>query len=106
MVRARSLRACSDKQAGLVSRVAGDALDIVSLMPALSRDNPKRGNAALALVMVIGVTLLDSIAAEASVVRHNGRSKERKLYSDRSGFPKGVEAARGAARDGSEHTST
>src|SRR5947209_5166751 len=36
-----------DKQAGLWSRVAGDGLDILTVLPALSRQNPKRGNAAL-----------------------------------------------------------
>jgi hypothetical protein len=40
-------------------RVAGDALDIATLLPYLGPDNPKRGNVAIALAAVAGVTLLD-----------------------------------------------
>ena len=35
-----------DKKAGLWSRVAGDGLDIVTLLTALREDNPKRDNVA------------------------------------------------------------
>jgi hypothetical protein len=87
-----------DKQAGLSSRIAGDALDIATLATAMRPDNPKRQNAALALAMVAGITLLDIIATGASTVRHTSRRGQPRSYSDRSGFPKGVEASRGAAR--------
>src|SRR3954468_20552097 len=40
-----------EKKAGLWSRVAGDALDLATLMVGLRADNPKRGNVAMALVM-------------------------------------------------------
>ena len=40
-------------------RVAGDALDIATLVPYLGPHNPKRGNVAIALAAVAGVTLLD-----------------------------------------------
>lgn len=45
-----------DRQVGLASRIAGDIMDIATLMPALSRHNPQRGNAFLALVAVGTVT--------------------------------------------------
>jgi hypothetical protein len=89
----------TEKQTGLWSRVAGDGLDIATLMTAMRPDNPKRGNVEAALAMVVGVTLLDIAAASAFSVRHGrGRGKARS-FRDRTGFPQGVEAARGAARD-------
>ncbi|WP_105422418.1 MULTISPECIES: hypothetical protein [Neorhizobium] len=87
-----------DKQAGLASRIAGDALDIATLATALRPDNRKRDNAALALAMVAGVTFLDIIATGVSYARHTRRQRQVRNYEDRSGFPKGVEASRGAAR--------
>jgi hypothetical protein len=87
-----------DKQAGLTSRIAGDALDVATLATAMRPDNPKRENAALAFAMVAGITLLDIVATGASSVRHTRRQGQRRSYGDRSGFPKGVEASRGAAR--------
>lgn len=87
-----------DKQAGLASRIAGDALDIATLAPATLPDNPKRDNAALALLMVAGVTFLDIIATGATTVRHTVHRGRARDYSDRSGFPKGLEPSRGAAR--------
>jgi len=47
----------------LWARVAGDALDIVVLVPLTRRENPKSGNARLALGVVLAVTALDLIAA-------------------------------------------
>lgn len=88
-----------DKKAGLYSRVAGDAVDLAVLSTAVTDDNPKRGNAAFALAMVAGVTLLDVAAALGT--RQQARRDEDDIrdYSDRSGFPNGVEAAR---RDGQQ----
>ena len=60
----------TEKQAGLWSRVAGDGLDA-----------------------------LDLAVAQQTTARH-ARSRSRpRLYADRSGFPKGLGAARAAARD-------
>ena len=87
-----------DKHVGLTSRVAGDMLDMATLLPALKADNPKRGNAFLALVAVATVTALDVIALSAFAGVHR-RNRGRTLdYSDRSGLPKGVAASRGLAR--------
>jgi len=83
-----------DKTVGLWSRVAGDGIDIVTLLGGLRRDNPKRANVAAALSLVFGVTLLDFIGAQATAARHTRGKGPRRLYSDRSGFPKGLEATR------------
>ena len=88
-----------DKQAGLWSRVAGDGLDIVTLLTAMRDDNPKRDNVVIALTMVSAVTVLDVIGAKASAMRHARTRGQRRTYRDRSGFPQGVESAKGAARE-------
>jgi hypothetical protein len=87
-----------DKQVGLWSRVAGDVLDIATVLPALSPGNRKRDNAELALVMLLGVTALDILGAQGVSVRHSRQRGRARSYADRSGFPQGVERARGAAR--------
>ena len=87
-----------DKKAGLWSRVGGDAFDIAALSAAM-RDNPKRANVETALWLVVGITLLDIIGAQAVTARHSRRRGQARDYSDRSGFPQGVAQARGAAAD-------
>lgn len=47
------------------ARVAGDAMDLAALAPALSRANPKRRAAFAAFAAVAGVTLLDVLCARA-----------------------------------------
>jgi len=87
----------TEKNVGLWSRVAGDGVDIATLLTALRQDNPKRDNVALALTMVAGVTVLDIAGAQSTSARHTrGRGRHR-LYHHRSGFPKGIAAARGLA---------
>ena len=78
-----------DKDAGLWSRVAGDGLDIVTLLTALRPGNPKRGNVGLALMMVPGITALDVFGAAAVTARHSRRNAPTPNYRDRSGFPRG-----------------
>ncbi|RWY83948.1 hypothetical protein EHI44_21760 [Rhizobium leguminosarum] len=87
-----------DKQTGMASRIAGDALDIATLATAMRPENRNRENAALALAMVAGITLLDIMATGASTVRHTSRRGQGRSYGDRSGFPNGLAASRGAAR--------
>jgi hypothetical protein len=83
-----------DKQVGLWRRVAGDALDVAAVAPAADRANPKRGNARLALAMLVGVAAVDAFAAQAVTSRHGRKSEPARSYPDRSGFPAGVESAR------------
>ena len=85
-------------------RVAGDALDVATLVPALDRRNRQRGNAGLAMAAVLGATALDLICAYAlhrETKEEASRRRPRLVrdYGNRTGFPHGVEAARGAARD-------
>ena len=88
-----------EKDAGLWSRVAGDALDMAALLAAvLRRHNRQRGTAALALLGIAGIGMLDIGAAQAAATRH-ARHGTPRMYSDRSGFPKGLEHARDAAKD-------
>src|SRR3954468_12424383 len=47
------------KPLGIWSRLIGDALNAALLVSALRRDNPKRGNAALALAALAGLILFD-----------------------------------------------
>jgi hypothetical protein len=88
-----------DKGLGLQSRVAGDALDIATLLAGLRADNPKRDNVMIALAMVLGVTLLDIAGAKAVNTSQRRSERPRRTYRDRSGYPQGLERARGAARD-------
>ncbi|WP_353682377.1 hypothetical protein [Mesorhizobium sp.] len=87
-----------DKQSGLWSRVAGDGLDIATLLWAFRHDNPKRGNVGLALVLVAGVTLIDLLTAQKVSARHARGRRQAQDFSNRSGFPRGLEAVRGLAR--------
>lgn len=88
-----------DKNLGLWSRVAGDGLDIATVMTALRPDNPKRDNVVIALALLLGITAIDLIDAQASTARHSRGVGRKRSYRDRSGFPRGVQASRGAARD-------
>lgn len=93
-----------DKELGLWSRVAGDGLDLATLLPATDADNPKRDNVGLAVALVAGITLLDLLAAQGVRARHREGDGMRRDYRDRSGFPQGVQAARGAARTSKQPT--
>ena len=86
-----------DKKVGLWSRVAGDGLDIATLLAELRFGNPRYGNVMLALVMVGGITALDYIAAQDISEQQDPKRGRRRLYRNRSGFPKGLTAARGLA---------
>jgi hypothetical protein len=87
-----------DKHVGLASRLAGDALDLGTLASALHRDNPKRNNAVLATMLVLGITVLDLIAYGGVKAEHGRARGNHRRYSDRSGLPRGLQASRGLAR--------
>ncbi|HYD23345.1 MAG TPA: hypothetical protein VEB68_01000 [Croceibacterium sp.] len=86
-----------DKRPGIWSRVAGDALDLGALALAFAGSR-KKGNVALALAAVAGVMLVDVVTARALDRRHR-REGPPKDFSDRSGWPNGLERSRGAAKD-------
>jgi hypothetical protein len=87
----------TEKRAGLWSRVAGDGLDLVALAPGLDPRNPKKKNVALVIGLITLVTVLDIVSADAVSVRRRRNRGRRRDYRDRSGFPKGLQAARVAA---------
>jgi hypothetical protein len=88
----------TDKQVGLWSRVAGDGLDLATLVGAYRSDNPQRTNVGVAIGMVIGITMLDIVTGQMTTTVHARKPHEWRRYNDRSGFPGGVQQARGAAR--------
>lgn len=51
------------------ARVAGDALDLATLLTRIGPDNPKRGNVAAAVAAVAGVAVLDVMCA-TQLARH------------------------------------
>jgi hypothetical protein len=94
----------SENPAGwLWGRVAGDGLDIATLLEGLARDDANKGNVGTALMAVLGVTALDVLSAQ-TLSRQNGRNNQIQRqavrdYSRRSGFKQPPEAMRGRARD-------
>jgi hypothetical protein len=78
-------------------RVAGDGLDIATLVAQMP-DSNRKGGIALALAAVAGATAMDVVTAKALTEAEYVPQLPVRDYSDRSGFPKGLEAARGAAR--------
>jgi hypothetical protein len=87
-----------DKGAGLQARVAGDALDGATLL-ALRPKSAKPGILGLALAAVLGVTLLDIVGAAWVKADESRKKGEQRSYKERSGYPRGLARARGAARD-------
>jgi hypothetical protein len=83
-----------DKKIGLYARVAGDAIDIATLVGLVGRSNPKPGAAKFALAAVLGITVLDVFAAKALHAR-SSRTIITRRYGERSGFPGGLKSIRG-----------
>jgi hypothetical protein len=106
LVRAYGLREISsgmlslsvEKQAGLWSRVAGDGIDVVTLLSQLRLRKPRKASVLLALLVVGGIAALDYACARDAAAQHSPNRGRRRLYTDRSGFPKGLAAVKGAAR--------
>jgi hypothetical protein len=88
-----------NKASGAWSRVAGDVLDIGTLLVAYNSDNPKKRNVGIALAAVGAITLVDFVVAQTLTARKVRSGAEPRDFSNRSGFPQGVAAARGAAAD-------
>lgn len=94
------LMTAKDPKPWIKARLAGDALDVATLMPFLSRSNRRRENAALALLSVIAVTALDEFALKRLQSTTDEPLPPPRDYSDRTGFPDGLQAARERARSG------
>jgi hypothetical protein len=87
----------TERSLGLWSRVAGDALDIGTVV-ALAGGERKHGAVGLTLAVLAGVAAIDLLAAQAVTAKHSRRAGSPRSYRDRSGYPQGLDAARGAAR--------
>jgi len=88
----------SDPTPWLWGRVAGDVLDLGTLAYAY-RNGRKQRNVAIAIANVAAVTALDVMCAQQLVDTRQVQSRPAPDYSDRSGFPQGVDASRGLAGD-------
>ncbi len=93
--------ASADRRPWIMGRIAGDALDVATLL-ANARHNTSPGGLVTGLISVLGVTVFDLVCAEA--LRSEEGSRQRRAvatmdYARRSAFPKGTQATRGAARD-------
>ncbi|MDX5378071.1 MAG: hypothetical protein LPK08_11230 [Halomonas sp.] len=85
------------KQA-LWARSVGDVMDLAALLALLAdRDHPKRGSVKLALVGVGACAATSLYCAQAQTRRHAYQGGRTPDYRGRSGFPRGLEHARGAA---------
>jgi len=84
------------------SRVGGDLVDLATLAMALGPGNERRGAAKAAIAGVVAITALDLVLASA-LTGQQARAGAVRDFSDRSGFPMGVEAARGAAARSRSH---
>lgn len=83
------------------SRVAGDALDLATLTSGLAGENPRKDNVGLAMAAVAGITALDVVCAQA-LTEEDKQAQPRfpvRDYSDRTGFPRSLDEAWGAAKD-------
>jgi hypothetical protein len=86
-----------DKQAGLWARVAGDAVDLLTLYQAHRPGHRKRANVVIAMTVVGGIAALDLLAARGVQTKHARQRSDARDYSDRSGFPRGLAAAKQSA---------
>lgn len=78
------------------ARAAGDLIDLATLAQGRkSEDASARRNANMALAAVGAITLIDILIAAASTAQ-TLRPAATRDYGDRSGFPRGPQAARGA----------
>ncbi len=80
------------------ARVAGDLADVATVATGLRSDNRKRDNSVLALAGLLAVAAID-VACAKSLGSKGDRRTAIADYSRRSGYPNGVSAARGAAKD-------
>jgi hypothetical protein len=91
--------ASKDPTPWIWGRVAGDGLDLATLATALEGNSPKKTNVGIAMAAVAGVTALDVYCAQTLSRESPHPLPPAQDYSDRTGFPRGVEQSRGAASD-------
>jgi hypothetical protein len=93
--------ALSDTPAPAIwSRVAGDLVDLATLVagPRDEAGDAESGrNRTIAIAAVLGITAIDLVTAIALTQETTEKKGETRDYGDRSGFPRGIQASRGAA---------
>ncbi len=84
----------------LWARFGGDLVDLGTLAMGLrGADSAQKRNAGIALAAVAGITAVDLLTAmKITSERSSEKGQTGRDYSDRSGFPGGVDKAKGAAR--------
>jgi hypothetical protein len=88
-----------DPEPWIWARVAGDVADIATVATGLQQDNTPKDNNVLALTALAAVTAVDVACARGLQAEKGDRKTAIVNYGNRSGFPRGLDAARGAARD-------
>jgi hypothetical protein len=91
--------ASKDPTPWIWGRVAGDGLDLATLATALEGNNPKKSNVGIAMAAVAGVTALDVYCAQTLSHESPHPLEPLQDYSDRTGYPRGIEQSHGAASD-------
>lgn len=86
----------TNNDAGAAARAAGDVLDLATLATAYRDDNPKKRNVGWAMAAVAAIMVADAVTA-ASIRNLHKRKGPARDFSNRSGFPKGVDFSRGKA---------
>ncbi len=100
LVQGAGILGSRDPTPWISARVAGDVLDIATVLPGLGGHNPRKDNVSLALLALAGVTAIDVICARNLAEAPLAPSETvRRDYRRRSGFPRRAGAMRGAARD-------
>ena len=89
----------TNNDVGAFSRAAGDALDLATLATAYRDDNPKKRNVGIAMAAVTAIGVADAATGWAIRDLHKRKSPARD-FSDRTGFPKGIEYSRAKAAGG------
>jgi hypothetical protein len=88
-----------DPEPWIWGRVAGDLADMATVATGLQQDNARKDNSILTLATLAAVTVVDIMCATSLNAEKGGRTTAIVDYSNRSGFPQGLQAARGAARE-------
>ena len=88
-----------DPEPWIWTRVAGDLADIATVAIGVQQDNESKTRSALALAALATVTLVDLACADGLNSEKGSRKTATRDYGRRSGFPQGLQATRGAARD-------
>jgi hypothetical protein len=88
-----------DPEPWVWARVAGDLADVATVATGLRPDNGKRDNNVLAIAGLLAVTAIDVACAKSLASAKGNRRTATTDYSNRSGFPKGLSLARGAAKN-------